>query len=91
MARSVMPDNSSVGGLNWHESTSLPGWHWRGGTSSDEVVGHMFAYPLVHDLLLADREKAKQDVEDLVEDITGEPLGGGGGLDSSWDIPSEGD
>jgi hypothetical protein len=31
----------------WHASPSLPGWHFKGTTSSDETDGHAFAYPLV--------------------------------------------
>lgn len=78
MARSVVPENSSRdSGLHWHESTSLPGWRWRGETSSDEVVGHMFAYPLLYDLL-ADGEEAKEEVEDLVGDIVGKSREGEG-------------
>lgn len=29
----------------------MRGWWFRGNTSSDEIVGHMSAYPLVHDLV----------------------------------------
>lgn len=34
-------------GGDWHKSTALPGWSWLGDASSDEVVGHVLAYPLV--------------------------------------------
>jgi hypothetical protein len=27
----------------WHPSPTMKGWWWKGDTSSDEVVGHMFA------------------------------------------------
>ncbi len=35
-----------MSGDNWHNSTvaGFEGWRWEGDTSSDEVVGHMFAY-----------------------------------------------
>jgi hypothetical protein len=32
-------------GNNWHNSTVFPGFVWKGDTSSDEIVGHLFAYP----------------------------------------------
>ena len=38
MARSVVPENVSVEGGVWHNSTSEPGWKWKGDTSSDEVM-----------------------------------------------------
>ena len=31
----------------WFPSPSLPGWHFKGTTSSDETDGHAFVYPLV--------------------------------------------
>eukprot|EP00050_Salpingoeca_kvevrii_P011097 m.12660 g.12660 ORF g.12660 m.12660 type:complete len:765 (-) comp3253_c0_seq1:54-2348(-) len=49
MARSaVMPGQSHQSG-HWHNSTNpnYKGWQWKGDTSSDEVVGHLFAYPIV--------------------------------------------
>lgn len=68
MARSVAPDNASVPGPHWHDSESKPGWQWKGDTSSDEVVGHMWVYPLVYDLV-AKEEAEKKEVEDLLDDI----------------------
>ena len=35
----------------WFASPSLSGWHFKGTTSSDEIVGHAFAYPLVKEVL----------------------------------------
>ena len=70
MARSVVPDNTSVDSRDWHESLSEPGWRWKGNTSSDEVVGHMLAYPLVHDLL-DDDEGAKENIQNLMDTIMG--------------------
>ena len=37
MARSVVTENDTVEGDDWHNSTSDPGWKWLGDTSSDEV------------------------------------------------------
>ena len=70
MARSVVKDNVTVVGGVWHESDSIPGWKWKGDTSSDEVVGHMWAYPLVHDLV-ADSDEDRQSVRNLVDSIVG--------------------
>ncbi len=71
MARSVLHENSTVPGGVWHNSTAIPGWLWKGDTSSDEVVGHMFAYPLVHDLV-ARNEEERAVASGLVDDIVGE-------------------
>lgn len=38
-------------GGTWHNSSRRPGWVWKGDTSSDEVTGHMFVYPLIANLL----------------------------------------
>ena len=94
MARSVVGENVSVDG-DWYNSSSEPGWKWKGDTSSDEVgessrsyraqgwyscslscvallqvVGHMFAYPLVFDLV-ADDVGTKEEVSSLVDDVVG--------------------
>ena len=71
MARSVVDENVTVDGEEWHESSSEQGWLWKGDTSSDEVVGHMFAFPLVYDLVAEDDEAMKDEVETLVDDIIG--------------------
>ncbi len=73
MARSVLHENSTVPvpAGEWHRSTSIPGWLWKGDTSSDEVAGHMFAYPLVHDLV-ARNEEERAAASGLVDDIVGE-------------------
>lgn len=34
---------------NWHASSSLPGWVWKGDTSSDTITGHYFAYGVILD------------------------------------------
>jgi len=74
MARSAVPENSSVSDADWHVSTAEPGWRWKGNTSSDEVVGHMFAYPLIHDFL-EDEEEQESSVKELVDTIMGEEEG----------------
>lgn len=40
----------------WHD-TADGLWRWKGDTSSDEIVGHYFVYPLYHDLVADDAEK----------------------------------
>ena len=32
-------------------------WRWKGDTSSDEIVGHYFVYPIYYDLVADDDEK----------------------------------
>ena len=44
MARSVVTENVSVEGEVWHNSTSQPGWKWKGDTSSDEVHVHVHVH-----------------------------------------------
>ncbi|MBK9707721.1 MAG: hypothetical protein IPO77_12130 [Acidobacteria bacterium] len=42
----------------WH--TTADGlWRWKGDTSSDEIVGHYFIYPIYYDLVAGDAEKAQ--------------------------------
>lgn len=40
----------------WHD-TSDRQWRWKGDTSSDEIVGHYFAYPIYYDLVAEETEK----------------------------------
>ena len=50
-ARSYVASSESTGqGGEWH-LTPDGKWKWKGDTSSDEIVGHMFAYPLFYDLV----------------------------------------
>lgn len=35
----------------WYNSSTMPGWIWKGDTSSDEVCGHMFTYGLIASLV----------------------------------------
>ena len=59
MARSCVDPTEAHGGTHdretWRNVTvrGYEGWLWKGDTSSDEVVGHMFGYPVVGDLLAA--------------------------------------
>ena len=41
----------------WHDAAEK-GWRWKGDTSSDEIVGHYFVYPIYFDLAADDSEKA---------------------------------
>ena len=40
----------------WHDTPDGQ-WRWKGDTSSDEIVGHYFVYPLYHDLVASEAEK----------------------------------
>lgn len=40
----------------WHDTADRQ-WRWKGDTSSDEIVGHYFAYPIYYDLVAAEEEK----------------------------------
>ncbi len=40
----------------WH-NTPDGAWRWKGDTSSDEIVGHYFVYPLYYDLVADEAEK----------------------------------
>jgi hypothetical protein len=40
----------------WHDTPDKE-WRWKGDTSSDEIVGHYFVYPIYHDLVADDVEK----------------------------------
>ena len=66
-ARSFVPVSENTGNDGeWHLSKDGK-WKWKGDTSSDEIVGHMFAYPLFYDLV-ADGEY-KDRVRGLVSRI----------------------
>ena len=51
----------------WHPTPDGQ-WRWKGDTSSDEIVGHYFVYPIYYDLVADDEEKRK--IRALVERIT---------------------
>jgi hypothetical protein len=40
----------------WHDTLDKT-WRWKGDTSSDEIVGHYFVFPIYFDLVAADAEK----------------------------------
>eukprot|EP01104_Vermistella_antarctica_P006857 TRINITY_DN1754_c0_g3_i1.p1 TRINITY_DN1754_c0_g3~~TRINITY_DN1754_c0_g3_i1.p1 ORF type:complete len:734 (+),score=146.91 TRINITY_DN1754_c0_g3_i1:742-2943(+) len=73
MARSVLNSThvpAGTGGI-WYNSTvpAWPGWVWKANTSSDEVVGHLWAYPIVLDLV-AETPNEKERAYNLIYDIT---------------------
>lgn len=51
----------------WH-TTPDGEWRWKGDTSSDEIVGHYFVYPIYYDLVADENEK--QQIRDLVTRLT---------------------
>jgi hypothetical protein len=66
-ARSFVSADESTGqGGEWH-ATKDGKWKWKGDTSSDEIVGHMFAYPLFYDLVAEGEYKTR--VKNLVSRI----------------------
>ncbi len=70
-ARSLVAANESTGeGGEWHLSADKK-WKWKGDTSSDEIVGHMFAYPLFYDLVAegAMKERVKNLVHRIMNHI----------------------
>lgn len=40
----------------WHDTPDRV-WRWKGDTSSDEIVGHYFVYPIYYDLVADETEK----------------------------------
>lgn len=72
MARSTGAVGSNLGGGIWHNSTAFSGWEWMGDTSSDEVTGHMYAYPIVHALVAngTTQDQALQLVYNIAKYIT---------------------
>jgi len=42
----------------WHDTVDGQ-WRWKGDTSSDEIVGHFFVYPIYYDLVADESEKPK--------------------------------
>lgn len=58
-ARSFVSKNESLPGSGeWHPTPDGQ-WHWKSDTSSDESVGHYYAYALYFDLVADDSEKAE--------------------------------
>jgi hypothetical protein len=71
----------------WHE-TPDKSWSWKGDTSSDEIVGHYFVYPIYYDLVAEEGEKPA--LRAVVERITNHILDhnyrllGPGGRPTKW-------
>lgn len=85
----------------WHDTTDRL-WRWKGDTSSDEIVGHYFVYPIYYDLVADAAEKPV--LRGVIERITNHILdnnyqlvGPGGkrtrwgwwGPDAIWEDPDE--
>ena len=71
VARSYVSIDESTGeGGEWHVSADGK-WKWKGDTSSDEIVGHMFAYPLFYELVAKGeiKERVKTVVQKLMDHI----------------------
>jgi len=71
VARSYVTIDESTGhGGEWHVSADGK-WKWKGDTSSDEIVGHMFAYPIFYELVAQGemKERAKSLVDRLMTHI----------------------
>lgn len=68
-ARSFQKDSGPLNGDWWLNSTVFPGMMWKGNTSSDELVGHFFVYPLFHDLVCQTDEERERPME-LLYNIT---------------------
>jgi hypothetical protein len=45
---------------SWHLSPIYSTLQFKGDTSSDEIVGHEFVYPLVHDLLVSNEDERQR-------------------------------
>ncbi len=65
-ARSLALSDEQVGKGEWHVSADKK-WKWLGDTSSDEMVGHFFAYPVFYNLVAEGEMKVR--VENLVKRI----------------------
>lgn len=71
VARSYVAIDESTGhDGEWHVSPDGK-WRWKGDTSSDEIVGHMFAYPLFYELVAKGemKERVKAVVQKLMNHI----------------------
>jgi hypothetical protein len=85
----------------WHDTPDKT-WRWKGDTSSDEIVGHYFVYPLYYDLVADEAEKPA--LRAVIERITNHILDnnyqlidvdgartrwGWWGPDATWEDPDE--
>lgn len=59
VARSfALPDERRCPG-EWDHFSPDGNWRWKGDTSSDEIVGHYYAYSIYYDLVADEKEKEK--------------------------------
>jgi hypothetical protein len=71
----------------WHDTPDRQ-WRWKGDTSSDEIVGHYFVYPIYYDLVADESEKPA--LRAVIERITNHILDhnyqliGPGGKRTRW-------
>ncbi|MDP9322243.1 MAG: hypothetical protein M3P13_01305 [Acidobacteriota bacterium] len=85
----------------WHD-TPDKAWRWKGDTSSDEIVGHYFVYPIYSDLVADDTEKPalRAAIERITNhildnhyqlvDLDGQPTRWGWwGPEAIWEDPDE--
>lgn len=87
-ARSVLPLDQCAGKLagdpeqvgEWHASED-GAWCWKGNTSSDEFVGHVYGQAVYHDLVADEAEKqaVAAYLARILDDITT-----GGGTEFTW-------
>jgi hypothetical protein len=85
----------------WHDTADKQ-WRWKGDTSSDEIVGHYFIYPIYHDLAAdaAEKPALQATIERITNhildnnyqliDVDGQPTRWGWwGPDRIWADPDE--
>ena len=84
----------------WHDTPDRQ-WRWKGDTSSDEIVGHYFVYPIYYDLVADEAEKPalRAAIERITSHILdnnyqlvgpkGRTRWGWWGPDVIWDDPDE--
>ena len=59
-----VPNNATpTNGNQWQRSPTMPGYWFWGETSSDEITGHMSAYPIYYDLVCETEEEKKEALE----------------------------
>jgi len=69
MARAVEKKINGIGdNIIWRNSSVFSDWLWKSDTSSDEVVGHLWVYPIVYSLVAETPEEKKQ-ARDLIYNI----------------------
>mmetsp|Transcript_16502 Transcript_16502/g.30873 ORF Transcript_16502/g.30873 Transcript_16502/m.30873 type:complete len:891 (-) Transcript_16502:148-2820(-) len=71
---------------NWHDSSVMNGWVWKGDTSSDTINGHYYAYGVILDMVaetVDEQDRVYKCIDDITSyivdndfyyiDVTGEP------------------